>query len=663
MAPTSVKRGVKRNNAQVSKNDKKVSAKLQEQEEVDEVSSSASEDDELDDKISEDELDELDSDEELSTQDGADTDNEDQQDGDESEEPADKKQKVEGGKTSREQHAEQRKLLKERKMKRNGGVEIQRIKSLWEKLRVRNPPIAKPVRDKLCDEIWELSKDCIKDLVLKHDASRVVQTLVKYSSKDRRLAIVKELKDYYFDLARSAYGKYLLIKLLHYGTKESRTIIVDELHGKLRKLLRHREGAYVAEDLFVLYSSAQQKQQMIREFWGAKYAVFKDAVKEGETINDVVSGNEDARNLIAGNLYQTITAAVEKGSTGFQLLHAVMKEYVQVANDKEFGDLIELLQDQVAELVHTPDGCEVACTLIAKASAKQRKVIIKNLKPHAKALATNEHGNLVLLTIFLTVDDTVLVHKSFGSEYPAEEMADLVSSKFGRRPFLYLLCGLDGKYFNPFIIKTLDRFVEQSKNTSKKPQDTRRGELLNKFTPTIYDAIIKFNGKIFDENIGLQFANEAMIHAAKDEKLEAQRTEAITSIISALKGDISNDSHFINKQFASRFLKSLIQGGQWSFKNQVVEKDNDSQLGKPFAHRVINEVINNEEAGENDLSKWIHSKNASFIIASLYESLKNEDDKESKNFVKAVGKFKKILKNADEANKGAKFLLKLVEGK
>ena len=87
---------------------------------------------------------------------------------------------------------------------------------------------------------------------MKHDASRVVQTLVKYSSKERRDIIVNSLKGSFYQLATSAYGKYLLIKLLHYGSKESRAIIVDELHGKLRKLMRHKEGAYVVEDLYVL---------------------------------------------------------------------------------------------------------------------------------------------------------------------------------------------------------------------------------------------------------------------------------------------------------------------------------------------------------------------------------------------------------------------------
>ena len=170
--------------------------------------------------------------------------------------------------------------MNERKLQRKAGIQVQKIKSLWEKLRVTKPAPTKAQRDKLCDEVWELSHDVINDLVMKHDASRVVQTLVKYSSKERRDIIVNSLKGSFYQLATSAYGKYLLIKLLHYGSKESRAIIVDELHGKLRKLMRHKEGAYVVEDLYVLYSTSEQRQQMIREFWGSQYAVFETLVRE-----------------------------------------------------------------------------------------------------------------------------------------------------------------------------------------------------------------------------------------------------------------------------------------------------------------------------------------------------------------------------------------------
>lgn len=103
------------------------------------------------------------------------------------------------------------------------------------------------------------------------------------------------------------------------------------------------------------------------------------------TIEKVCESSIEKRNIIARNLIGTITASVEKGSTGFQILHAAMREYVKIANEKEISEMIELLHEQFAELVHTPEGSDVACTLVARANAKERKLIFKGFeKPRRK---------------------------------------------------------------------------------------------------------------------------------------------------------------------------------------------------------------------------------------------------------------------------------------
>lgn len=632
-------------------NNKKAKAVSESEEESDSPASDSASEDELDSESSDDELDQSsDSDDELDqSEDELDKDEiklgEDKEEDDEDEETEDRVVDP-NKKTSAEQHAEQRKLLAERKLQRKSGVEVQHIKSVWERLRVKSPKPPKEVRDKLCDEIWKYAQDCIKDLVMKHDASRVVQTLVKYSSKERREVITSSLKGNFYELATSSYGKYLLVKLLHYGSKDSRELILGELHGKLRKLMRHREGAYVVEDLFVLYATADQKKQMIREFWGAEYAVFKDSGK-GKTITEVAEESVEKRTTIAKNLEGTITASVEKGSTGFQILHAAMREYVQIINDEEARTMIELLQDQFAELIHTAEGCEVACTLIAKATAKERKQIVKSLREHALNLFKNEFGNLVVTTLFMTVDDTVMVHKAFQAEI-ADHIGEIVADKFSRRPFLYLLNGLDGRFFNPMVKKELQKYVELSKDTSKKPSDQRRSELLEKFSPLFYKGIAESTTDILSENIGAQFVSEVFLNNApvSDDK----RAEAIDALIEAYKGDIDDEEHLINNPFSVRMLKALIQCGKWNNKTKTLTKLEIPGLGAEFGVKFYEEVI-----GEN-LSKWISNKNTSFVVVALFESVG-----EKAQLQKNLKKLKKEIKAAAAAedNKGAQLLMKL----
>lgn len=553
------------------------------------------------------------------------------------------------------QHTEQRKLLKERKLQRKSGEQIQQIKSLWERLRVKTPPIPKPVREKLSNEMWELSKDCIQDLVLKHDASRIVQTLVKYSTKERRQQITLALKDKIYVLATSSYGKYLLVKLLHYGSRESRQIIIDQLHGSLRKLMRHREGAYVVEDLFVLYATQEQRNQMIREFWGSEYAVFKES-HQGLTIKEVCDSSVEKRNIIAKNLIGTITASVEKGSTGFQILHAAMKEYVTIANEKEISEFIELLEEPFAELVHTPEGAEVACTLIAKASAKERKLLIKTLKDHSESLIKNEHGNVVFITLLMTVDDTVLVSKAFAPSIK-EQLKFLITDKFGRRPFLYLLLGLNGKYFGPNLKKELKRYIDFSVNTSKKPFDQRRLELLKRFAPMLISCILENYTEILSENIGCQFAADLLVNDDVYDLLSDVEKEKFAELIETIaiyfKGDISEEEHPIQKAFSARLLKSLIQNGKFNVKEKKIEPLVKVQgLGVPFAEKFYDEIIDS-----SNLLEWVNNSNSSFTVVALYECLHGK--KEGKQFDKDL---KKVIKNVEQnnANKGAQLLLKLM---
>ena len=53
----------------------------------------------------------------------------------------------------------------------------------------------------------------MKDIVFKHDASRIVQTVVKYGGQKERNEIAEELKGKYRELAQSKYSKVREISL------------------------------------------------------------------------------------------------------------------------------------------------------------------------------------------------------------------------------------------------------------------------------------------------------------------------------------------------------------------------------------------------------------------------------------------------------------------
>jgi hypothetical protein len=65
------------------------------------------------------------------------------------------------------------------------------------------------------------------------------------------------------------------------------------------------------------------------------------------------------------------------------------------------------LLTELPTIVHTKPGSQIALIVIAAAGAKERKAILKALKPHAKAIACDSYGWAVLCRVYDSVDDTV----------------------------------------------------------------------------------------------------------------------------------------------------------------------------------------------------------------------------------------------------------------
>lgn len=443
-----------------------------------------------------------------------------------------------------EMKREQKQRQKERKLSKAHGAEIESIKKkIWEKLRSKNT--SKAERAKLQEEAFNSAKKFIKELVFRHDSSRVVQTIFKYGSPSQRREITDALKGSYVDLARSSYGKYLLIKMLHYGTAAVRAQILNEMHGHFRSLMRHKEGAYVIEDAFRDYSTAPQRRQILREFYGSEFALFKDAAKDKGNLTEILEAKPDKRPHLLRNLNQVITSAVQKGSIGFEIIHAAMLEYIRnvPVGTEERETFVDLVADEIAEMVHTNAGSQVASLVVAGATAKERKRLVKALKPFADKLAKDQYGNMVLTTLFATVDDTKMITKSLGPAL-VEDLGDLLVHKYARRPFLYLVAGVSPRYFPALK----DRFTEVDAvkvHTSKKPDDARRAELLQFFAP----YAIEHFPKLVSDPLGIQFVGE----------LVPSYEDAREPLLAMFEGAITENHPLVKNVASGRILKGLAR--------------------------------------------------------------------------------------------------------
>ena len=110
---------------------------------------------------------------------------------------------------------------------------------------------------------------------MKHDASRIIQCILKYGSAEHRELIANELKGNFVVLAQNHYAKFIVSKVLAYCSNSQRASVMSEFHGKVRKLIRHKEASVIIDEAYSQYANAAQRLSLMEEFYGPEYALFK----------------------------------------------------------------------------------------------------------------------------------------------------------------------------------------------------------------------------------------------------------------------------------------------------------------------------------------------------------------------------------------------------
>ncbi|KAF8534742.1 armadillo-type protein [Trichophaea hybrida] len=594
---------------------------------------------EKEEEETEDSDDELDDDDEEEFHGNSADDDEDEEGEDEQDANGDKPIKdatVPTGKTTEEiakaraSRAEQKRLIAERKQAKPMGNVIYKSKKIWEQIRRKD--LSSEERKKKIEEHQTMIRGQIKDLVFKHDASRVVQTALKYGSKSVREEVAKELKGTYVDLAQNSYGKYLVVKIMHYGTPETRKMVVEEFCGHVKKLIKHREASFVIEDCFREFGTPEQKARMVREFYGAEFALFggKDGGDADPSLKKILEKSPEKRAVIMKNIFELLTAVVEKGAVFFTIVHKAMLEYILNTTPGTTGatEFIELVKEHTAAIAFSKDGAQVVMRCLALGNAKDRKVIIKSLKGVANDLAIHESGHLVLLTLMDVVDDTVLVNKSIFSELQPNVL-DLAVHKFGRIPLLYPFVGRKNRLLPPPTTNSIQEMDKIREATSKKDPEVRQTELRNHLSPIVLQGVVDYAADLVHDSFGCQFIIEVLLGA---------------SVTDLATGNPNTESHVASTAAGGRMLKTLVAGGHYNNKERKVEL-----IDPPLNfHTVLYGRI------KGNIQEWATGA-GSFVVVSLLETTGFTKVEELKGGLKKH--LNAIKEAAEKENKGSKVIV------
>jgi len=106
---------------------------------------------------------------------------------------------------ARESHQAQKLLHEQRKAAKPHSDLLVESKRVWSQLCRKN--LSTTERQKHVKDLMKIIRGKVKDIVFKHDASRIVQTVVKYGSTKERDEIAAELKGKFKELSQNKYSK------------------------------------------------------------------------------------------------------------------------------------------------------------------------------------------------------------------------------------------------------------------------------------------------------------------------------------------------------------------------------------------------------------------------------------------------------------------------
>ncbi|KAH8823548.1 armadillo-type protein [Flagelloscypha sp. PMI_526] len=580
----------------------------------------------------------------------------------------------------------QKALTKERRSHKGNYDLLSEAKKKWQVLlKKTKEKDGRENKKALVTDLMTLVQGHIHSLCTKHDASRIVQSIVKYGDTVAREQVVKELNEAHAwpELIKGRYSKFLLLKLFRLLPAHRLEILRQILPPKreastLMKLLLHAEASAVLADVYELYSNEAEKDWIVRGFWGKEVTLFSPDTQENkgrglQPILDSMGPDVERRKRVLrevkGNI-DSVFANENKSSPTHPIVHRAVLEYIKAISIAEnVGDdsqqialrdeILETLITSLPELVHTKDGSQSVRLLIAYGSAKTRKNILKTLKPHLDKMATNQEASLILFTLFDSVDDTKLLIKTLLPSITPFQNEDLAKNVIGRRAVLYPIVGRTKRHFLPAVIREIEATDAIVEKTSKKDNEVRRKELnegwageLIRWVEQKGETILS---KIHESEGGDDSGANGSVLLISEICLEAigDKTPLFVPLLQPLTRPPAADT------FLPRFYKTLLQGGHFNHATKSIEQSTVwpryefatalfNTLGK---ERVVKMCVEDESS-----SVWI-------VVAALEALIAAEelDTKDLRTNVKSwFGEEERSSIEKEEA-KGSKMLIQTLE--
>ncbi|KAI9988739.1 hypothetical protein PInf_022274 [Phytophthora infestans] len=533
------------------------------------------------------------------------------------------------GEDGKKSFMDQKLAKKQRKMQRPHYEMVTRAKQIWNVIRERD--VDKNKRATLVDELYTLVKGKIYDVAAKHDASRVIQSLMQHGKPEHRSQIVLEMKEHLVEVCKMQYGCFLVQKMIRYGSVADRAAIVKCLTGHVVQIGTHNIAANVFE-YAQEYLKPSQLTALKLEFYGREFAYFQSESKRN--LADIIAAHPDKKADVLKHLTTILNRMVDKQLLGLAFVQSLLWEYMCNAEHDDVMHMVANVRDASLALLATRNGARVVNKCISLGAAKDRKRIIKALKDKVLDACNHLSGYLVIMRIFDVVDDSVLVQKSILAEMN-DELFSIAMHPSGRKILLQLLSPLNKKYLSADDLALLEPPMLPSPEDPtvmvvnyKKDPDARREELLKGLLPKLEEMCAGNAEALMRSKEG----RDIIVEVAK----RSENSDLADSVAAAVVAEPSDEE--------TEPLHSDANG-HYALRRLIKE----TSLAEPLLTAV-----------EEQFPQWATSNRGSFVVLAFLEAenVPKNATKVVKNALKPVmGDLNKLA----DKQKGTKLLLEKLQ--
>nr|XP_032522028.1 protein penguin [Danaus plexippus plexippus] len=523
-----------------------------------------------------------------------------------------------------------------KKEKKNLRLERRKAKSTAEIFEISNKAkllaaqiqrkVIKPdFRSSACKELHALIKGQYKAIALTHDLSRVIQVLLKHSSDEIKHEITEELMDIMATMMQSKYAHHSVKRILKYGTDAIRHQVIKKLLGNIVSLASHSISAPVLDYAYGEFASKKEKMHMQQEFYGEMYKNTKD--DRVKTLSDTYKDSPEMKAAILQSCKANIQRILDKNLHDSELLHSVLYDYIRECSKEDQTELISSLSPLIVPLSNSLPGVNVASLCVWQGTNKDKKTILKVVKEHVVPLSKHKTGYRLLIVIFDSVDDTVLVKKAIVSTL-VSNLKDIARDHWGKMTLHWLVKPKDSAAFHPTFIKFLEEGLKTG--TSKKDTEIRVSELRELILPAI-KSDIENDPEFWLKDKATLLLTIAVLSIDHSKKA----LEELAKVICKVDWTITNNDNSIlaiEDAGMHMCLKKLA----------ALDKDAEESLGNVICDNIEDET----------LKMWLATNRGCFFIVKLIE---NNGESTSKKWIKKLKPHSKLLKA--QSSEGAKILL------